>query len=404
MATDTMKKVDSHFNLVVYDEEGPITSALKEVEELVRQIVSHFRRSHQATFRFDESCMESGKKALRFLPDCPTRWTERFTSWMRMLENREKLEDYKTRMRESENVAEKREEKWLTAHFLSDSHWTIIQAMVPILKDFVHVIDTVSASDPTIGLVYPLIKQLRVDTLKGTLTDSALTSAIKMAFRCSLDHYFSVIENPHVAGGVLRLHQRDYHEKVLLLGWLFDPSQFHARIIDGDLLQDVIQHAVDTGERLFPSKEVCNAKDGIFMDINRSGNQLHRLGLPEIGKVTYRQKLMSEFGVNLNMLLSAEETPDGIKKLCNIDVLEWWFAHQHEFPELYRLSRVVLSLPAAATACERFFSVCGLTVSDRRSSLKLSTCRTIWFARTMFKEFTDDELPFLDEYINARKQ
>ena len=47
--------------------------------------------------------------------------------------------------------------------------------------------------------------------------------------------------------------------------------------------------------------------------------------------------------------------------------------------------------------------MCGLTVTGRRASLKLETCRDIWFARTLFAPYSKEELPYLDEYVRIRQ-
>jgi hypothetical protein len=66
----------------------------------------------------------------------------------------------------------------------------------------------------------------------------------------------------------------------------------------------------------------------------------------------------------------------------------WWSANRARFPDIATVARSYLAIPATSVASERIFSKCGLTVSDRRSSLSpqhteqivflLKTCQTIF--------------------------
>ena len=49
--------------------------------------------------------------------------------------------------------------------------------------------------------------------------------------------------------------------------------------------------------------------------------------------------------------------------------LLWWKEHQAEFPQLSKLARRVLCIPATSAPSERIFSVAGLTVTKQRNRL-----------------------------------
>ena len=51
------------------------------------------------------------------------------------------------------------------------------------------------------------------------------------------------------------------------------------------------------------------------------------------------------------------------------NILTWWESQQQTYPTLSKLARVVLAIPATSAPSERIFSVAGLTVNARRSSL-----------------------------------
>ena len=405
-AHENLKKEVSGFRAATVTQDNSIGVDLSILEMKVRKIVTHFRKSHQATFRFDETCVEIGKKALRFLADCPTRWTGRFFSWSRMLEQREAIETHIVNLKDSIDASRRTEGKWLVANRLTVFEWTIMEAMVPLLGDFVAVITAISLSGPTVGLVYPLLKNVRNSTLMVTLSDSAVTKIIKEELLNSLNFYFSGKPTSSVkSGNIVLLQQHHFHEEVLLLGWFFDPSQFSSRIVTGQYLQELLMSVVDVWQRVFQRSvkvgerihhNVVDTRDDQAID------PLSILGLVSDVVLPSSKIIMNELHQYLGLLIQLENGSNSIELLKNIDVLEWWFAHRCDFPMLYQLSRVVLSVPAAATTCERFFSVCGLTVTDRRSRLKLDTCRSLWLARTLYSDCGIEEVPFLDDYINRR--
>jgi hypothetical protein len=51
------------------------------------------------------------------------------------------------------------------------------------------------------------------------------------------------------------------------------------------------------------------------------------------------------------------------------DPLMWWKQHQQEFPDLSRMARQYLTVPATSASPERFFSRVGLVQTDLRGSL-----------------------------------
>lgn len=52
------------------------------------------------------------------------------------------------------------------------------------------------------------------------------------------------------------------------------------------------------------------------------------------------------------------------------DPLEWWKAHQLQYPIMAKLAAQWLVVQGTSTSSERVFSTAGLTITDRRSSLQ----------------------------------
>ena len=57
------------------------------------------------------------------------------------------------------------------------------------------------------------------------------------------------------------------------------------------------------------------------------------------------------------------------------NILEFWSSStiKAKFPSLSKLALGILSIPASSASSERVFSVCGTTISKRRSQLSAST-------------------------------
>lgn len=58
-------------------------------------------------------------------------------------------------------------------------------------------------------------------------------------------------------------------------------------------------------------------------------------------------------------------------------LLSWWKLRQHCFPNLSRLARKILAIPATSASAERNFSRAGLVVSDKRSSISAQNVNDI---------------------------
>jgi hypothetical protein len=63
------------------------------------------------------------------------------------------------------------------------------------------------------------------------------------------------------------------------------------------------------------------------------------------------------------------QEPQFKAELENTDPLQWWKKNEKQYPELSKVVRIVLSMPATSADTERLFSRAGLVMTDRRASL-----------------------------------
>ncbi|KAI8750734.1 hypothetical protein BgiMline_019877, partial [Biomphalaria glabrata] len=66
---------------------------------------------------------------------------------------------------------------------------------------------------------------------------------------------------------------------------------------------------------------------------------------------------------------------------CN--TMELWKEndYEHKLPKMAFIAKKLLAIPATSTASERVFSVCGVTMSDRRSRLNPETLQMLTFLK-----------------------
>jgi hypothetical protein len=62
-----------------------------------------------------------------------------------------------------------------------------------------------------------------------------------------------------------------------------------------------------------------------------------------------------------------------------VSILQWWMAHAVELPNLAKVARQVLCVPASSAASERAFSAAGITISQRRTALDPENVDNILF-------------------------
>jgi len=69
--------------------------------------------------------------------------------------------------------------------------------------------------------------------------------------------------------------------------------------------------------------------------------------------------------------------------VTDCDALQFWKENdrEHKLPMMALIARKLLAIPATSTASERVFSVCGVTMNDRRARLNPKTLEMLTFLK-----------------------
>lgn len=104
---------------------------------------------------------------------------------------------------------------------------------------------------------------------------------------------------------------------------------------------------------------------------------------------TEMQSLISELNIYL------EEKVE----LPQVDPIEWWRTYESRFPNLSRMARDYLAIPATSVPSERCFSIAGSVLTKRRSSMTEGMANSIMCCKYWlgFEEFCPQDLSQLIE-------
>ena len=109
------------------------------------------------------------------------------------------------------------------------------------------------------------------------------------------------------------------------------------------------------------------------------------------GQVKHRSDLDELLGMSTTSVVFDVASVEGkaqlqtymqVQQVTNdTDPLMWWKQHQQEFPDLARMARQYLSVPATSASPEMFFSRVGLVQTDLRGSLLDTTMIDLMWAK-----------------------
>lgn len=275
--------------------------------------------------------------------DCPTRWNCVLAMLESLVINQQLIERCLTRLR-------------LFDKMLSDEEWETIVSLVNFLRIFKTATDVLNGSKyPTISLVL-LFRSEIVAGLAAAPTDCKMVKSMKQRMSQALNHRLPITELNVVAA-------------------LLDPSQRNLPSIQEFLQEqettavELLSRAVEKYVGLATQHTSSEAASGPSGDAGETApcpwkKAKQDLLLKHTTAAPTRDREIHQF-----RCLSL--APD--------DVLQWWGTQGETFPTLSRLARSLLAIPATSAPSERIFSIAGLTVNAKRSSLSPSSVDKVVF-------------------------
>ena len=337
-----------------------------------RKLVGHFKHSSKATAALAQKQKQMNMPVKRLIQDCPTRWNSSFYMLERILEIRWPI----SAVLGDESITKKADRP---LDFKSEQ-WTLAEDLLPSLQKIE--IATVYFSEEekiSLSTALPIVFGL-ADDLQALPDDSIAVQSFKQTVKATI------------------LKRRDVEEisSILLISTALDPRFKLIKYLDEDTKAEVIELVTSNTERLVGDIDCTMAESDCTMVDDTQGTLIEfssYSSTQEQPPVIKKAKKSA-----LDILLGPEEDTRGrtIKdeaeayfheKVCarKTNVLEWWKLNESRFPNIAKLAKAVMCIPATSAPSERLFSAAGHIVNKRRTCLKPENVDVILFLNKNLK-------------------
>lgn len=275
----------------------------------------------------------------------PTRWN----STHLMLENAKKLRPALDLMWNSCSQ--------ITCLKLSEEDWEIVEKLLDILTAFKQ------ASDLLAGEKYPPLPSavctmnLLFDKIEATVSDLDTSNA--SSIDDSLIHALQAGRDK-----MLKFYKRTNY--IYCVSLIFDPRH---KIESFDLTEwgkEIKDFTLEKFKTIFKQQYWQEP----VVDTKSNQETTKPVGL-DLNALYISKKVREDWE---NEIFDYLESP---RATAEQNILDWWKAHQKDFPNLARMARDYLCIMPSSVPSERFFSVGSDAMSKKRCALKDSTFREI---------------------------
>ncbi|KAF5342758.1 hypothetical protein D9758_017038 [Tetrapyrgos nigripes] len=283
--------------------------------------------------------------------DVRTRWSSTHQMLRRALDYRKAIDTYVSTTKE------------LRPYELDDTDWKAIETVSDWLKQFRLATTEMSATGkvPMVSNVHGIFRRLQRH-LKNILQDLPEDTS------------------PEIKQGLTNAHRKlsDYYFK-------FDASPFYiwASLLDPRISYFGLKDEFDEERKsdlymYFDNHYVkqnpkTSAPPQASLSSAPSVDEASFLGSGSLQKSSFRTMFRKPV-VHKNELDTYFSLPIEHE---NTNPVAWWYQHRKSFPNLYCLTRDIMSIPGSAVAVERIFSSGRDTISIRRSRLHADTIRVL---------------------------
>lgn len=305
-----------------------------QVVKKLRLLIVKIRSSPQKRERFFAQCAVAGLKQVQLIINVPTRWGSTSDMIERAIELREAIDTMAMTDKEMQYIQ------------ISESEWYRLSQILELLKIFKNATTRMSGSSyPTLPLAAPLysfmlsyIREYIDDKSKPENCKEALKAAVKKLDRYikatdSKAYYIATILDPGM--------KTDYYKRQ---GW----QDRH--------IKDATQTVVDEYNQKYASYDqpaVENVQDPRPEGIQDFITYAY-------GQNTVEQSHASETEKYLN---------EPVENARDIGVLNWWKQQETRWPNLSRMAKDYLAIPASSVPVENIFSTGRDLISIKRGTL-----------------------------------
>lgn len=335
-----------------------------------RKLVGHFKHSVLACEELKKRQAQMELSEHKLIQDCDTRWNSTYYMLKRLVEMRWPV----SAVLSCERVT-RRSDRYLD---LKNDQWTLAEELIKVLEPF-EVATTFlsyeenSSLSSTLPVLYGLIDGLNEAPEKE---DESLPAAI--------------VEFKRIVAEELtrRWELEDLDTSTpFVLAPLVDP-RFKLLELLNERDKILIKAEIVKQMNDFSGK-VCTDLESVQATTRDSECEEGEPVRKKPKKVTALDKLLGvekeEESLTATEELEQYLTEKTVKRKSN--PLIWWKENKKRFPQLSKVARCLLNIPATSTPSERIFSVAGLTVNKLRSSLKPKNVDSLVFLNKNLKLF-----------------
>uniref|UniRef100_A0A6P7H2S3 Zinc finger BED domain-containing protein 1-like n=1 Tax=Diabrotica virgifera virgifera TaxID=50390 RepID=A0A6P7H2S3_DIAVI len=316
-----------------------------------KKIVSHFKQSNLAADKLKEVQIQMKLPALKVKQDVSTRWNSSYFMIERLLAIREPLSVALTYLR---NAPEP----------LDASEWIYLQECVEILEPLHTMTEEMSGQKyPTLSMVIPLLRSVQ-HALKSVKTNTDVSLLLKNQLIEVISRRFSGWEE----------------NKIVAKSTFLDPRFMKTSFglpVNADKAEKYVTEELESMKKKLQNN---NTATGGSSNATASSTPSAESALSK--KDLARQKLwkwvddkVEEKRKTINSSVQASSSIV-VRHYLELPPPDRWksplpFCEEHKavLPDLYKLQKKYLCLPATSVPSERLFSIAGLATNDRRNRL-----------------------------------
>lgn len=291
---------------------------------------------------------------------------------------------------------------------LSDEDKASLVELKNFLTPFKELTDLVSSEHPHLGFIILIVNEIR-DACAINESDSESLQLLKQAIQINIDRRISISDAAKIAGildpslkKVARACSTDDELKTLLQQktlhavqrrHLQPRAEIHQPQGATAATMSVTTTRGNGGSNKNSMPSQATPATGEHEEMGQDQSQITGASADKAAKVSKKQQLVNKFQLtsfdaNLTGKIEAEVASYLTFEMpVDEDPLKFWKTHENIFPLLSILAKCYLTCSAASVPVEEMFSITGLMLNQRRSSMAPSRANIVSFIHDNFAKF-----------------